>query len=908
MRFSASMLAAGIAVLLSATQAKADPQVEIVRAQRMQPGWVRVYLQATDAPANAGYQASLVCASPTSGDSVSTAQTTGSVLGIDIKVNAGWLADNSLPRPCRISGLTVSMQVNGIVYADATETVDIPMDLPLSLMTPDNTPVAATQAAVPLAPTQTYAAWPPLFVVIQSATGSRGFAEVEELTDRGTVGLRGLAVFSQSGSTWSLASEFGGGAEMMPGWGLDIGGPDVGGLGIWRAPQLPVETTNPGHDVFPYTVPQPPPAIESDNPPSTANDVFPFAPLYTEAQYEQYVLNNRGVPRCQTTTGCMDVTYDTSNASQHTLKAANNATLALVTPAAIVLRQQTLRSQAFAAGGGSLPGPRPIEMTAPVTMPPVHAIPALPSTTAAVIAKLDPEVTQRLLAAASQLSDQRTGNFTALQQMPLSMPSSRAPMKSNAVTRDWAGFPESPQEAQIAGLPRGLGGGGVISQSPTASCVINAAQNGVTKTPSGCNGMDVPGFACPTTSSPIPIEQITATTDQAAFLSGTIPPYYAGRDNKFGTCLSHSYTQYVEALYDRYTDDLAIKRVIYVDGDPIVVPEPRVALSVTGGIVQIDTWDGTHLGDPPNDPSYPSGSPTQPLYPEAYWPAREANWSRWVAAAGQQAPTANLDCDLANFFASGGFCKGQGHPPQGVYRAHTIMAQTLFAKFIPLDDTPWSLADSYIDIATGVSIPLADLDAAIQAVIAQIQLGLPVNLTFLHFQGIATPDGSGGSVTFSSGPTWYVPPELGACSVAALDTIFAPWGGHAVNIVGYWISGTAAAPNLFNSYFIIENNWGKTAGYHSFYFMNFAAFKYLATSLTTFRLNRQCWSVACASTPPLPVVPRNLVQQLLYPPDPATPAGQSYSAILNDVRAQMSGVPVNNARSPAPARQSPMVK
>jgi len=138
---------------------------------------------------------------------------------------------------------------------------------------------------------------------------------------------------------------------------------------------------------------------------------------------------------------------------------------------------------------------------------------------------------------------------------------------------------------------------------------------------------------------------------------------------------------------------------------------------------------------------------------------------------------------------------------------------------------------------------------------------------------------------------------------------YQPGGGHWLNIVGYWISGTSASPNLFNSYFILENNHGKTDGYHSFFFMNFAAFKYLATQpdpenmiLETYRLDRVCWSVACSATPP-PVVPPRSLQQLLYPPDPESPAAKVYSGILDDAQAQLGGVAgasVNGKRSLSP--------
>jgi hypothetical protein len=210
--------------------------------------------------------------------------------------------------------------------------------------------VAPAQASVPLAPSQTYAAYPPLFVAIQSATGLLGFAEVEELPERKTVGLRGLSVFSGSNPlSATLVSELGGGGEIPPGWGLDINL-----LQIWRAPQLPIETTNPGHDTFPYSG-STQPAILALN--TLSNDVFPWPPLYTEADYEQYVLSNRGAKRCHAANGCMDVTYDTSNSSNHTLDraAAHRAGCANEYVPPVIAGS---RADGSSGAGRSVPGPR----------------------------------------------------------------------------------------------------------------------------------------------------------------------------------------------------------------------------------------------------------------------------------------------------------------------------------------------------------------------------------------------------------------------------------------------------------------------------------------------------------------------------------------------------------------------
>jgi hypothetical protein len=161
-------------------------------------------------------------------------------------------------------------------------------------------------------------------------------------------------------------------------------------------------------------------------------------------------------------------------------------------------------------------------------------------------------------------------------------------------------------------------------------------------------------------------------------------------------------------------------------------------------------------------------------------------------------------------------------------------------------------------------ISLEDGDVAIQNVLKELRKGLPVALSFASGAAKFVFDGNGTAAedkfTLADGPTWYLPPELGACERAALDAAFQPNNGHAVNIVGYSVDGPLNAPNAFNSYFVIQNNWGKRAGYKSFFFMNFAAFKYLAYGISTHRLDATCWSEACARRP-VTDVPRLAIQR-----------------------------------------------
>ena len=238
------------------------------------------------------------------------------------------------------------------------------------------------------------------------------------------------------------------------------------------------------------------------------------------------------------------------------------------------------------------------------------------------------------------------------------------------------------------------------------------------------------------------------------------------------------------------------------------------------------------------------------------------------------------------------FCQGQGQPGPGVYFSHSLQEQTLHDD--PLADLPWSLAGHWLNIVHN-NIPTADPDAAIQSVIAEIHGGLPVNLGFNSAPSQTATGPNGETSTLVSWPdttssaTWYLPPELAGCTASQLDAVVGRTGGHSVNIVGYWITGTAAAPDPVTSYFILENNWGKDLGYRSFFFMNFAAFRYLANQLQTFRIDRTCFSAACATQPSF-VFPGELRAQLLYPPDPTAPGAKRYQALIGLARAALSGV------------------
>ena len=881
----------GLSILICGDPAGAiaAPSISISNILRLQPGWVRVYLQVGDPPINPQFLAVPTCTSPTSASSVAASVNNGATVAIDLKVDPIWLADNGLPAPCHVTQLSVTMTGAGL-SASTTANVDIAMDLPLSLLTPDNTPVAPTGTQVRLAPSTAYAAYPPLIVAIRTVDGYISFVEVEQLPERdtsGTVGVRGVATFSKTRSAWNLVFELGGGGEIFDGWGLD-----VIDQGIWRSPQTTEEISNPGHDKFAYTGSVEPPILATP-----VQKVFPAPPQFAAADYNQDVLNNRGVPRCLDvyngkSTGCMQVTYDQK---QNVLNAVNGAQVALLTPPAVKLESQTSTSQKLPVQAGAAPTPQQPGSGTMVRLD-------------------DPAVAAKLLSAAQSMAAGR--NLAPVLAQPVALGSSRAPTGATAISRDYKAEPVSPQEEQIEQLAANQVVNLGNTSGPGLSCVVTGGEWSpqvppvvgrpppppepvhVSATPSKCKGMHGPVFACPTTGDAIAVETLGTGSKTAMALTATIPPYYAGRQNIKGTCVSHAVTQYMESLFDKYTDDLAHKRTIYVNNDPIVVPVPRVALSVSGGTAQDFDWDSTLTGEPPaaskSDYSANSnGAASLPNFPEAYWLAREPGWNNWAKAAQQTAGNANLcqkcannKCSDAYWYSS--YCMAEGHPGPGVYFSHSQQMQTLQDN--PLSDPPWSLANHWFNYIHN-TISLDDRDQAIQSVIAEIQGGLPVNMDFDVARAKETPDGSGGTLDVGDSiMTWYLPPELAGCSKAQLDAVLGRKGGHSVDIVGYWVTGTVKAPDPVQSYFILENNWGKDAGYHSFYFINFAAFKYLAYGLNTWRLDWTCLSVACARKPSISPLPPEAILQLEYPPNPADVAATvNYKEVLEQAHAVLGG-------------------
>src|SRR5277367_4248561 len=99
-----------------------------------------------------------------------------------------------------------------------------------------------------------------------------------------------------------------------------------------------------------------------------------------------------------------------------------------------------------------------------------------------------------------------------------------------------------------------------------------------------------------------------------------------------------------------------------------------------------------------------------------------------------------------------------------------------------------------------------------QTIFTELGNGLPVIVNGFNDASGAIGVPGGGAFAALGDMSWYIPEQLASCTAAQLTQAF-PGAGHSVNIVGYYVVGSLSTPDPIHSYFIIENNWGKSAGY-----------------------------------------------------------------------------------------------
>jgi len=115
-----------------------------------------------------------------------------------------------------------------------------------------------------------------------------------------------------------------------------------------------------------------------------------------------------------------------------------------------------------------------------------------------VIRAMDSATSHHLLEAARQLSTAPGRNLADVLRMPTALTASNARMRSSGPTRDRSHIVASPQELRISQIPRSITGLGNVVTGPQVTCVVNAMRDGVTQTPTSCEGFNSNRFACPT--------------------------------------------------------------------------------------------------------------------------------------------------------------------------------------------------------------------------------------------------------------------------------------------------------------------------------------------------------------------------------------------------------------------------
>jgi hypothetical protein len=587
--------------------------------------------------------------------------------------------------------------------------------------------------------------------------------------------------------------------------------------------------------LFDQGVSRPQSSMETSNPGRNffagSATVLPAPPLVSDAQYFTQALDQRGVRRCVGAI-CLHVSYDAAN---HQLR-------------------------------GLSPDVKITSLESP-----------LPTFTPAGASQYFAGPTVAPLAAVANLGAQVQTLGGVWVQPALGTTS------VSAISRRFDLLPRSPQE--IVTLPTRP-----ANEPPVLGMQCGLDENGQLTAPlASCAGFSTPGFRCPTERDPLKFENLPPPPGTATEvgLYSVLTPYPIGRDNVLGTCGTNALVQHAEAVLNRYRMDLAPKRAQFIDGDRVLLPEPPIQLSQAAAIWATWTLSGRRAGSTALDGVVPLSTYHVPsiFFPAAYWPVVDGQRAAWLNAAQEPARVACREGGAASFWADV-FCASQGQPTPAMAYS---WSRARGAPRNPLTEGATSVANAYLPLIE-LQYPIADPRASEQFVISELRRGVPVTLGYASARTSTTAapvDANGKAATFRSDMGWYLPPSLAGCGTARLRAALAPGGGHAVNIVGVSMVGNPTNPDPVNSYFVLQNNWGKTSGRQGFHVMSFAAFRFLATSLRTFRLDRSCWSSACAR--PLPGKPADL--EALLMPDAPSSAALTEEARRQQMLPQLAGTP-----------------
>jgi hypothetical protein len=841
-----------VAAFAAGAAADDPPPLRIIDLVGIRPGWVRLYVTFPPQrlPGTYSLDVQPTCGSSTPIEALSPRvrfldDKKGQAV-VDLKSNLAWIGGDRRRMPCRVEEIRLELRRGSANVLTTAQSINFWMDAPASHVTgafvlralPQLSPPATSANVAPRDSDRRWLSFPPRIFFIQRGTSSYSILEVEQFSSRGALAVRELTTYSGdiSRAAYSdapISFELAGGGEILPNFFL---GPN--GAGISR-PTTGRELLNPGRNAY-----------------SLQERLLPAPPLVSENEYQQKVLDNKGVPRCD---------------------------------ACLVLRYDAAASRLVATGDASI---RSMEI-------PLPKLPGAPSTLYEPRG-FGPLPKERAQLTPLAINPQGANVFSHALHLSLSTASvaaRHASRTSGAVaSRRLSLAVPSPQENAAAAGPTRSSLGPVVQGAGAVSlCALNPQGTSIVTRLSACRGFSKSGFRCPTIADPLRLEDLPPPPgdERGVGLLDILTPYPVARDNKMGTCGTHAFLQHVEAVLNRYVADLAPKRITYVDNDAVRIPEPPIQLSMGEALWATWTLNGRKAGDKSIDGYEPLSGHYVPshLIPDALWPLREPDRTAWLNRYGGTKGTAGC-LDGGDKFWKRAFCATEGQPPPSVYFMWSRARADEAAGQNPLRDGALSVANALLPIVEIVQ-PLGDRRAAEQWIMSELRKGVPVSIGFAtgvkDGAAAAPTDTAGVAAKFRSTDdlTWYLPPQLSACERERLDPFFKPGRGHAVNVVGFSIQGSAANPNPVNSYFILQNNWGRDAGYKSFYAMSFAAFRYLATSVRTFRINRACWSPACAR--PLAGKPSNLADLLTPLPSGAPGARERYLA-LEAILSKLPGV------------------
>ncbi|MBN2494167.1 MAG: hypothetical protein JXR96_06230 [Deltaproteobacteria bacterium] len=865
---------------------------ELRVAKGIQPGlvWLTGVMSTNT---NVHFEIEVHCANPYKVGSVKAyaSQYAPGKLRVALQTDLEWLETNRYISPCHIQQIDISMHGRELL-ADAEIVVDIPMDVPFSHLHPVQVTFPTTNVPVNANPPQIerrHLAYPPRIIAIRDGHGRVGFAEVEELPARGpdkepSLGLRYLIVYRDNEND---SFELGGGAELYDGWGLDISG-----IGVGRRP-VAVEEYHPGHDIF-----------------ADHDKLLPSHPLYSWEVYIDQVLDNKRVHRCWGGDDCLDMIY---LARSHEIKGVGPSRVVSLDPGPIEFRGVVATEHEAAiyypVEDGKLVRQDSVDRRIPKKLGSEALIPLKKEDKQRILSARFP-VPHRVFVSSKPFKqtwppspqEKRIGQSRARSGIIKATSSQVAIVESTRVDfssidmgslSKCAGISISPfrcptndHPIDVKGLPREEPATyelTVLNNLPpyyrsrsnaTGTCGTHAfiqfyetliRQVANKLVPRRIYEIDGTPFCVP--DPPVSFSVAAALSflhsDYGQRVAGDWPDEGHLRHwtilDSYWPVRSGNFMGWADR--QNMAEEDGKDALLYCSGLTCSLDSECPGVCVDGRCQVGGASCGEHEdchGTCTNGTCFAKtcSADSDCTAPEVCL----EKYCTTTCGGDEDCPADRHHCRHGacwpnSRYWKNAFCIAQGQPPIGVYVNYSRKKYNEENYFDPTALGPWSLANwpvkAWLPIDKTVECRFrswqdARTKTAFQFVIDEIRMGLPVELGFL----------SEVKYPLIQGPTWLVPPELGGVSREQLsDQFLVSDRGHAVLIVGYSLRGTLSDPDPYNSYFILENNWGKDSGYESFFFMNLAAFTLLANELRAYRLDCDLDVPACQVQPPRVVHP-----------------------------------------------------